>query len=113
MTGTGPSKKEFADLINQMMGRNVMNARLLEQILSDAKNSYYNRGLDGFLEYIRRLTQAPLSNEELKQMMKLVIDAGKPDRALTRLVEQQWFPQEQAEKMNRKLRNSSGNRKKK
>ncbi|PTX58278.1 hypothetical protein C8P63_11725 [Melghirimyces profundicolus] len=103
MTATGPSKKDFADLVNQMVGQNVVNDKMMDDILKNAKNSYNRNGLDGFFEYIRRLTGAPLSNQELKQLMDLVVGAGRTDKALSSLVNQNWLPREQAERIDRRL----------
>lgn len=103
MTAAGPSKKDFADLINGLVGQNVLNGKMLDGILQKAKESYNRQGLDGFFEYIRQLTGAPLDNKELKELMDTVIGAGRPDQALTGLVNRDWLSKEQAGKISRGL----------
>ncbi|SMO62291.1 hypothetical protein [Melghirimyces algeriensis] len=103
MASSGPTKKDFADLINQMMGQNVVNSQLLDQVLKEAKKGYHQQGLEGFFEYIRNLTNIPLSNTELKQLMDIVIGAGTPDQALNHLVNQKWISKDKAETIERKI----------
>ncbi|MFD1396608.1 hypothetical protein ACFQ49_12685 [Kroppenstedtia eburnea] len=99
MTGTGPSKKDFAGLINSLVGYHVVNDKILDGILEDAKKSYHRQGLDGFFEYIRRLTGVPLGNKEMKELMDTVIGAGRPEQALTGLVDREWISEEQARRI--------------
>ncbi|GGA38269.1 hypothetical protein GCM10007416_09060 [Kroppenstedtia guangzhouensis] len=96
MTATGPSKKDFADLINGLVGHRVVNDKILDGILEDAKESYHRQGLDGFFEYIRRLTGIPLGNKEMKELLDTIIGAGRPEKALTGLIDREWISKEQA-----------------
>lgn len=63
------------------------------------KKSYHRQGLDGFFEYIRRLTGVPLGNKEMKELMDTVIGAGRPEQALTGLVDREWISEEQARRI--------------
>ncbi|SEM72219.1 hypothetical protein [Lihuaxuella thermophila] len=62
-----PSKKDFADLINQITGEPTMTEQKLDRILHGAKKSYQTNGMDGFFEYMRKIVQAPVSNEWMKK----------------------------------------------
>lgn len=104
MTNTGPSKKDFADLINGLVGYRVVNDKMLDGILEDAKKNYHRQGLDGFFEYIRRLTGVPLGNQEMKELMDMVRSAGRPDQALNGLVGREWISEEQARRISQGLK---------
>ncbi|MBA4492935.1 hypothetical protein ACFO25_08400 [Paenactinomyces guangxiensis] len=65
-----PSKKDFADLINQVTGESSMTEAKLDQILKGAQKSYRNHGMNGFYEYMRKLLQVPVSNEWMKKLME-------------------------------------------
>ncbi|SDW67862.1 hypothetical protein SAMN05444487_105112 [Marininema mesophilum] len=94
MSDSELTKKHFADWINQTVGSNVANEKIMEQLLLDAKESYSRQGLDGFFEYIRQLTQAPLSNTQLKQMMDTVVGAGSATEAFRQLSDHAQMPAE-------------------
>ncbi|SFS66964.1 hypothetical protein [Marininema halotolerans] len=94
MSGSELTKKHFADWINQTVGSNVANEKIMDQLLHDAKASYARQGLDGFFEYLRQLTQAPLSNTQLKQMMDTVMGAGNAPEAFRQLSGHTDMPEE-------------------
>ncbi|TCS94941.1 hypothetical protein [Hazenella coriacea] len=64
-----PSKKDFADLINRFTGENTMTEEKIDQFLTGAKKSYKNKGMNGFFDYIRKVTQAPISNEMMESIL--------------------------------------------
>ncbi|MFC4076898.1 hypothetical protein [Salinithrix halophila] len=113
MSDSKLTKGQFADWINQTVGRNVVNEKLMDQLLQDAKESYNRQGLDGFFEYIRQLTQAPVSNEELKKLMDTVIDAGDPSRAVSRLADQGRIPKKRARQLEESMSREGASRKRK
>jgi hypothetical protein len=89
-----PSKKNFADIINQLVGENVMTERKLDLLLEQAKKSYEQQGVNGLFDYMREVTQAPVDNQQMKQLMDTMIQSGGPNRAFDRLSQQQWLSPE-------------------
>lgn len=83
-----PSKKDFADLINQITGEPIMTEQKLDRILNGAKKSYQANGMDGFFEYMRKLVQAPVSNE----WMKKTISRMKNPEGVEQLIEEMNIP---------------------
>ncbi len=69
---TKPAKKEFVDLINQIVGETVMNEEKLQQVLVDAKKAFRMDGCNGFFQYIRELIDAPVSDQWMSELMKQV-----------------------------------------
>jgi hypothetical protein len=69
---TKPAKKEFVDLINQIVGKTVMNEEKLQQVLVDAKKAFRTDGCTGFFQYIRELVDAPVSDQWMSELMKQV-----------------------------------------
>lgn len=96
MTDSIPSKKDFADLINQVIGENVMNERKMDQLLQQAKENYRSHGVEGLFDYMRKVTGAPLSSDQMKQLMDSMISSRGPEEALDRLVNQQWLNEQQS-----------------
>ncbi|MDR6225251.1 hypothetical protein [Desmospora profundinema] len=103
MAESGPSKKEFADLINQVLGRNVMNEQVMDRLLQNARESYQRQGIDGIFDLVRQVTQAPFSNKEMKTMMDTILDSSSPGQALDRLGGQEWIPEGKARELKRHL----------
>ncbi|OYD08895.1 hypothetical protein [Paludifilum halophilum] len=97
MADSIPSKKDFADCINQLVGQNVMNEKKMDRLLLEAKQSYRNRGLDGFFEYVRNMTQTSLSDGQMRQLMESIKDSTGPEQALSRMVNQVKLSEKQAQ----------------
>ncbi|QKG85122.1 hypothetical protein GXN76_12025 [Kroppenstedtia pulmonis] len=115
MPESHPSKKDFADLLNQLTGRHVHNEKSMDRLLHQAKKSYHHRGPEGLFDYVRQLTQVPLSNNDMKQMMDSIKGAGSPDQAFERLVDQKWLSDKQASALEHalELETKKGTKKKK
>lgn len=103
MSQSGPSKKDFADLINQVLGRNVMNEQVMDCLLQEARASYQKQGMDGIFELVRRITQAPVDNKEMKAMMDTILSSSSPGQALDRLSGQNWLSEGKARQLKRHL----------
>ncbi|GGE19046.1 hypothetical protein GCM10011571_21200 [Marinithermofilum abyssi] len=86
-----PSKKDFANMINQLVGEKVMTERKLDLLLEQAKKSYEQQGVNGLFDYMREVTQAPVDNQQMKLLMDTMIQSGEPSRAFDRLSQQQWL----------------------
>lgn len=108
MSQSGPSKKEFADLINHVLGRNVMNEKVMDRLLQEAKENYQRRGMDGIFDLVRQMTQAPFSNQEMKTMMDTILHSSSPGQALERLGGQDWIPEDKARRLQRHLEPDQG-----
>jgi hypothetical protein len=65
-----PSKKDFAQLINQITGEETMTERKLDQILQGANKSLQDRGTEGFFDYLRQVVQVPVPDEWMKKTWK-------------------------------------------
>lgn len=80
-----PSTKQLAQMINQVLGQNVMSPSKLENILRHAKKAHDRNGLDGMLEYLQHVTKAPVSKQELRQFGRSVKQSGDPEQAMKSL----------------------------
>jgi hypothetical protein len=65
-----PSKKDFADLINQVTGEETMTEKKLDQILRGANKSLQDRGTEGFFDYLRQVVQVPVPDEWMEKTWK-------------------------------------------
>lgn len=72
MTGKGPSIKELTQMINSVMGQNVLTEKQLNHILQGAKKAGEREGMSGVLEYLMHVTQADVSKDELQQFADTV-----------------------------------------
>ena len=100
-----PSKKDFAELINKITGQDSMTEEKLDKILEESKKSYKKDGMSGVLKYLRDITQAPVSDEWMDQLLqKLMTKQGLKD-----VVEKYNIP---LEFQNSKNKNSSNKKKK-
>lgn len=50
-----PSKKEFVDLLNRLLGNNSMDEKKLDLILSQSKQVYDQQGTKGLFNYMQKL----------------------------------------------------------
>lgn len=98
-----PSKKDFANLINSVMGQNVMNEQKLDRILQDAKKANATRGPEGLFDYLRELTNAPVNNDQIRDIADMVKKSGSPDKALKTLKSQKLINDHQAKQIDRTL----------
>ncbi|EGK11825.1 30S ribosomal protein S7 [Desmospora sp. 8437] len=67
MPGKGPSTKEMAQLINNVMGHNVLTEQQLKQILQGAKRVHERGGMPAVLDYLMKVTQVDVDRGELEQ----------------------------------------------
>ena len=99
-----PSKKDFANLINSVLGQNVMTEQKLEQILQEAKKANATKGPEGLFDYLRELTNAPVNNEQVRSIADMVRKSGGPDQALKTLKEKKLVNEQQAKQIDRTIR---------
>jgi chemotaxis methyl-accepting protein methylase len=83
-----PSKKEFAEWINQITGTETMTESKLDQILHDAKKSVDQKGFNNLFDYMRQLLGVPISNE----MMQQVLDKVRSPEGATELFRELQLP---------------------
>lgn len=62
---TGPSFKDLTNMINSVMGQNVLSEKQLEQIMSGAKKANERGGISEVLDYLMKVTQADVDKKEL------------------------------------------------
>ncbi|RAL25634.1 hypothetical protein [Thermoflavimicrobium daqui] len=67
MPKQGPSMKELAQMINNIMGQQVLTEHQLSQIMQGAKKAHDTGGMNAVLEYLMRVTQADVDRNELRQ----------------------------------------------
>lgn len=67
MPGKGPSTKEMVQMINNVMGHNVLTEQQLKQILQGAKRAHERGGMPAVLEYLMKVTQVDMDRGELEQ----------------------------------------------
>ncbi|WP_054950223.1 hypothetical protein [Numidum massiliense] len=102
-----PSKKDFANLINSVLGQDVMTEKKLDRILYDAKRAKETRGTEGLFNYLRQITNAPVSNEQIKSIADMVKNSGGPDKALEALKNQKIINETQASQIDKTLNKGS------
>lgn len=98
-----PSKKDFAQLINSVLGENVMTEQKLDRILREAKKANKERGAEGVFDYLRKITNAPVTNDEIKNIADMVKNSGGPQQALDQLKRQKIINDQQARKIDQTL----------
>lgn len=86
--GQSPSTKQLAQWINQVMGQNVMSPSKLDHILKNAKQAHDKGGINGMLDYLQHVTQAPVSKRELRQFGRSVKESGNAKQAMKSLKRQ-------------------------
>lgn len=64
---TGPSFKDLTNMINSVMGQDVLTEKQMEQIMNGAKKANDRDGIDGVLNYLMKVTQADVDKGELKE----------------------------------------------
>ncbi|SFS44626.1 hypothetical protein SAMN05444972_102187 [Marininema halotolerans] len=67
MVGKGPNHKEMTQLINTMMGQNVLTEKQLGQILEGARRANERGGMSSVLDYLMKVTQADVDKDELTE----------------------------------------------
>ena len=112
MTNQKPTKKDFVDLINTVMGREVMNEDQLTQFLNEAKKIKDTRGTEGFVEYVQRVTNAPASTDQLQRLAKQIQETGDVCSALEFLKNEKLLNDLQAKKLNKAISQTAKKKKK-
>lgn len=67
MPGKGPSAKDMTQMINSVMGSNVLTEQQLNQILAGAKRAHERGGMSAVLDYLMKVTQADVDKGELNK----------------------------------------------
>lgn len=105
-----PTKKDFANLINSVLGQDVMTEQKLDRILREAKHANDTQGPDGLFNYLRELTKAPVSNDQIRSIADMVKNSGGSDQALQSLKNQKLINDQQARQINQILNKKKGRR---
>lgn len=101
MADQKPTKKDFVDLINTVMGQKVMTEDQLTNFLDDAKKVNDSRGTEGLIEYIQGVTHAPGSKNQLKDLADVIQKSGDPNKAIDYLKKEKLLSEDQTRKINR------------
>lgn len=67
MAGNGPSIKELTQMINSILGQQVLTEQQLKNILEGAKKAGEKGGMSAVLDYLMHVTQADVEKKELQQ----------------------------------------------
>lgn len=113
MANKKPTKKDFADLINTVMGQEVMNEEQLSNFLDSAKKVKDTRGTEGLLDYIQQVTNAPASKDQLKNLANNIQKNGSPSAALDFLKGEKLVSEQQLRKLHQAIDYSSLKKRKK
>lgn len=105
-----PSKKDFANLINSVVGQDVMTEQKLDRILQEAKKVNDTKGSEGLFDYLRELTNAPVNNDQIRGIADIVKNSGGPDQALETLKSQKLINDRQANQINSTMHKKRRNR---
>lgn len=68
----GPSMKNLAQMINNIMGHRVLSEQQLNKIMEGAKKVYEKGGMPAVIQYLMRVTQADVDAQELTQFAENV-----------------------------------------
>jgi hypothetical protein len=67
MSRNKPSVKELTQMINGVMGQQVLSEQQLEQILQGAKRANARGGMGAVLDYLMKVAQVDMSKQDLEQ----------------------------------------------
>lgn len=98
-----PTKSDFVDLINSVMGKKIMSEDQLTQFLDNAKRVKDTSGTEGFLEYVQKMTNAPASKEQLKKLADNIHETGNPFSAMDFLKNEKLISEHQLRKLNQAI----------
>ncbi|MFV9511317.1 hypothetical protein [Tepidibacillus sp. LV47] len=113
MADQRPTKKDFVDLINSVMGREVMNEDQLSRFLEEAKKVKETKGTEGLLEYVQRVTNAPTSKDQLRRMAEEIQKTGSVGSALDFLKNEKLLSDSQAQQLQKAIQKTAKKKRKK
>jgi pantothenate synthetase len=67
MAGNAPSMKELTQMINSILGQQVLSEQQLKGILEGARRAGERGGMSAVLDYLLNVTQADVDKKELQQ----------------------------------------------
>ncbi|OEF99417.1 hypothetical protein BHF71_02200 [Vulcanibacillus modesticaldus] len=112
MTQQKPSKKDFVDLINSLMGQKIMTEDQLTKFLNDAKKVKETKGTEGFLEFVQKTTNAPASKDQLERLADEIKRSGNPVNAIDFLIKEKLLTDQQARKINQAIEHTKKKKRK-
>lgn len=65
--------KDFADWMNQLAGKKIMDEKKLERIMYQAMKQYHKHGTSGFIDYLSQIVGLPISQEAMKDLMRQML----------------------------------------
>ncbi|MCS1350101.1 hypothetical protein [Mechercharimyces sp. CAU 1602] len=68
----GPSMKDLADMINGVMGHQVLTEQQMAQIMGGAKEALDRGGMAAVIDYLMRVTQADVNKNDLMKFAESV-----------------------------------------
>ncbi|MFC7441347.1 hypothetical protein [Laceyella putida] len=77
--------KGFADWMNQLAGKPIMDEKKLKQIMFKAMERYQQQGVPGFIEYISQIVRPPISQEAMMGLMKQIMSPEGMQEILSQL----------------------------
>jgi len=113
LANSKPTKKDFVDLINTVMGTPVMDEDQLTKFLNDAKHVKDTKGTDGLLDYVQKVTNAPASKDQLKKLAQQIQQTGSAESALDFLKNEKLLTDQQARKLNKAIDQTAKKKRKK
>lgn len=113
MTEKKPTKKDFVDLINSVMGKKVMTEDQLTLFLENAKYVKDTKGTEGFLEYVQNMTNAPASKDQLNRLANQIQETGSPISAMEFLKNEKLISEHQLRKLNKAIDETAHKKRKK
>ena len=103
MADQKPTKKDFVNLINTVMGQEVMTENQLTDFLDNAKKINDSKGTEGLLEYVKQVTNAPASKDQLRELANRIKKTGNPIEALDFLKSEKLLSEQQTRKLNQAI----------
>lgn len=103
VTEQRPTKKDFVDLINAVMGQKVMTEEQLTNFLNGAKQVRDKSGNEALLEYIQQATNAPVGKDQLRGLADEIKRTGDPVQALDYLQREKLLSESQRRKLNQSI----------
>lgn len=113
MTDKKATKKDFVNLINSVVGENIMTENQLSQFLSEAQKINSTKGTEGLLDYVKKTTNAPASDNQLKGLANNIKKTGNPGSAVDYLMKEHLISEQHASKINKAIKPSKKSNKKK
>ncbi len=94
------------------MGKEVMNEDQLSRFLEEAKKVKDTKGTEGLLEYVQKVTNAPTSKDQLKNLANQIQSTGSVGSAIDFLKNEKLLSDTQAQHLSKAIHKTAKKKRK-